>query len=249
MSMYGPPGGPYPGQPQDPWQPSQSRDPYDTPADQYGNNPPRDWASDHSPGQAGYGQPYQSGYEPAGYQPAGGYEVGAYNAGYVDAGYGEQNFPQGEVWGPPQAPERNRSGLLVGGVIALILITVAGGTAYYLLNRDSGDKSGNESTATPSLSATASSRPNGASSGTNSDPAVGEDARMAKIGDCLVNRGTEQQPDMRKVACAPGTYQVLKRIDGTADKARCDGTPNLTDWYFYDHPDNSHDFVLCLRKR
>ena len=41
---------------------------------------------------------------------------------------------------------------------------------------------------------------------------------MAKVGDCLVNKGSAEKPDMQKVACAANTYQVLKRIDGTADK-------------------------------
>ena len=54
---------------------------------------------------------------------------------------------------------------------------------------------------------------------------------------------------MQKATCAPNTYQVLKRINGTSDYKKCEGTANLTDWYFYDDSTDANDFVLCLRKR
>jgi hypothetical protein len=156
--------------------------------------------------------------------------------------------------------------VLVGTVVVLaILLVASAGIAIYLYTRGPGPLGAQNA---PSLSAPASAprstpasappsappsgRASGPAAGPESGPASGPaaDTKTAKEGDCLVNRGTDQKPDLRKVPCAANTYQVLKRFDGTADKARCDGTPNLTDWYFYDAPTGTDaDFVLCLRRR
>jgi hypothetical protein len=128
----------------------------------------------------------------------------------------------------------------------VVLLALAGGAAAaFFLTRDDGSKpTGGGQTAKPS--APASGSPSGAAPSASTANA---DAMVAKAGDCLVNRGTTEVPDMHKVACAANTYQVLKRIDGTADKEKCKGTPGFTDYYFFDHSDNKQDFVLCLKKR
>jgi hypothetical protein len=157
----------------------------------------------------------------------------------------------GEVWGPPRQPvQPGRSGLsgtAIGVIIVVVLLALAGAgiAAVFLTRGDGGTPTGNSTAGGPSGQASAA--PSGASPSATST--ANADAKVAKAGDCLVNRGSTETPDMQKVRCAANTYEVLKRIDGTADKDKCDGTPGLTDWYFFDHSDNKQDFVLCLKKR
>jgi hypothetical protein len=225
MSSYGPQGGPYPGQPQDPWQDGSANDPYRS-----GYPDPLT--------ESGYNQAAHTNHSPpTGYQP-----------GYGQ--YGGRPGPApgsitGEVWGPAQAPPRGgRSGTAIGVIIVVVLLALGGAAvaAVFLTRGDGGTPTADPSTGPSSASA-------GPSSPSTSASAANSDAKVAKAGDCLVNKGSAEKPDMQKVACAANTYQVLKRIDGTADKNKCEGTANLTDWYFFDHSDNAQDFVLCLRKR
>jgi hypothetical protein len=226
MSSYGPPGGPYPGQPQDPWGDTPT-DPYSTgypdPLTEAGLGQGPAHASSHSPGYAAYG-------------PRPGPAPGSVT---------------GEVWGPPRPStvggRSGRSGTAIGLIIVVVLLALAGGAAAaFFLTRDDGSKpTGGCQNGKPSAPASAAS----SGAGPSASPSANADAMVAKAGDCLVNRGTTEAPDMHKVACAANTYQVLKRIDGTADKEKCKGTPGFTDYYFFDHSDNKQDFVLCLKKR
>jgi hypothetical protein len=270
MSTYGPPGGPYPGQPQDPWEAQSRREGADDAC-----YLPENYASEQEwSAQAGGGysqQPYRSGYDyprsyTSGYDNGdnGGSDAGYADPSYADPRYGDQNYGD-QSFGPgwespleaPERPSRRGRGPLIAAVVIVSLLVV-GGVGSYLLYQDrqhdvaNGPRSGVPVSTAPRVTQPASASPNaapGAGAGTGSPAAPDGDAFTAKVGECLVNRGDEGHPEMKKVACGPNTYQVLKRIDGTADKARCNGTPNLTDWYFYDHPDNSRDFVLCLHKR
>lgn len=221
MVSYGPPGGPYPGQPQDPWG--------DTPTDDYASGYPDPLT------EAGLSQRSQQGSPAYGGRPA-----------------PAPGSVTGEVWGPPRPagmPDNSgrsgRSGTTIGVIIIVVLLALAGGAAAaFFLTRDNTDKpTGGAKTAGPSKS----SAPSATASPSTSSPNA--DAKVAKAGDCLVNRGTTEAPDMQKVPCAAKTYEVLKRIDGTSDKEKCKGTPGLTDWYFFDHSDDKQDFVLCLKKR
>ncbi len=232
MSSYGPPGGPYPGQPQDPWG--------DTPTDPYSTGYPDPLT------QAGLGprpaQPPSAAPGPAAAPP--GYGV---NGGRPAPAPGSIT---GEVWGPPRQPvQPGRSGLsgtTIGVIIVVVLLALAGAgiAAVFLTRDDATTPTGNPGAAS---NPPASTEPSGTAPSASST--ANADAKLAKTGDCLVNRGSTDTPDMQKVRCAANTYEVLKRIDGTADKNRCDGTPGLTDWYFFDHSDNKQDFVLCLKKR
>jgi hypothetical protein len=78
---------------------------------------------------------------------------------------------------------------------------------------------------------------------------VGSDALTANTGDCLVNDGTNEVPKMRKVTCAKGTFEVVKRFPATIDKSKCNGVPGYTHNYFFDSSVDSEDFVLCLKQR
>ena len=209
MSSYGPQGGPYPGQPQDPWQDGSAGD------DPYRTGYPDPLTEAH-PGGPAYARPDHT-----------------------------PNSVSGEVWGPPQAPVRQgRSATAIGVIIVVVLLAI-GGAAAAAVFLTSGDDNGAGPGPDKSTTSTAASKPASASPSST----VNADARVAKEGDCLLNKGSADKPDMQKVTCAANTYQVLKRINGTSDYKKCEGTPNLTDWYFYDDSADANDFVLCLRKR
>jgi len=75
-------------------------------------------------------------------------------------------------------------------------------------------------------------------------------ARFADQGDCVVNRGTESKPDMLLVNCAPDTYEVLARIEGTLQVSECEKVTGYKYHYFYDSElGDKFDFVLCMRRR
>lgn len=75
-------------------------------------------------------------------------------------------------------------------------------------------------------------------------------ARFADQGDCVINRGSESKPDMLLVNCAPDTYEVLLRIEGTTQVSECEKVDGYRYHYFYDSElGDKFDFVLCMRKR
>ncbi|MGN9775131.1 LppU/SCO3897 family protein [Micromonospora sp. H33] len=69
-------------------------------------------------------------------------------------------------------------------------------------------------------------------------------------GDCVVNDGTDDDAELRKVPCGPNTYEVLLRIPATADGDRCEVlAPQATANYVHDNSVNLLDYVLCLKER
>ena len=147
----------------------------------------------------------------------------------------------GPLWGqtPPPPPRRNTP--IVALVVVLGLRIVAGlGTTAWLL------KDGRKAkTQTPST--TSASTAPGTVQGS-------EDARFVVAGQCVVNQGSNDQPDMRRTGCASGTYEVLKVLKGktTGEKdaeSKCSKVAGYTNWYFYDSELDDLDFVLCLKKR
>ncbi|MFG1838274.1 hypothetical protein ACGFH8_07540 [Micromonospora sp. NPDC049175] len=86
-------------------------------------------------------------------------------------------------------------------------------------------------------------------SGAPSSAAPTRDTGFA-TGDCLVNEGTEDAAELRKVPCGPNTYRVLLRIPATTDSARCDALPPpISATYVHDNDVDLFDYVLCLRKQ
>jgi hypothetical protein len=267
MSMYGPPGGPYPGQPQDPWQGGQPQDPYGQP--QYGQPDPWGAPASGQPDQWGgspasappgspapYGQPQygQPSYDPGYAQPT--YSQPQYNPQQPQ--YGPPGYPPqgGEMWGPPVAPpaKKGGSGVLITVIVALAVLLCGGGAVGVYLVSQSGKGNNNTAThSTPTANSTgrATSGPTTGPTAQTTTGAPTDDngALAARKGDCLVNNGTDQQPKMTKVSCGPGTYEVLKRIDGTADTTKCQGTPGYQFNYYYDNTIDALDFVLCMKKR
>ncbi|WP_308220866.1 LppU/SCO3897 family protein [Micromonospora phytophila] len=76
-----------------------------------------------------------------------------------------------------------------------------------------------------------------------------EDDDFAK-GDCVVNDGSDDDAELRKVPCGPKTYEVLLRIPATTDGDRCKTrAPQATANYVHDNSVDVLDYVLCLRER
>jgi hypothetical protein len=168
-----------------------------------------------------------------------------------DPSWGGQSIPQQQAsyhsasqWNQPSTPPppRKRNTPIVALVVTLgVLICIGLGTTAWLL-KERADKPA------------ASPSPSDAATNPGPVPLGSEDARFnVKQGDCVVNEGTDEAPEMRATACTSGTYQVLKRIDGktTGEKdaeAKCAKVQGYTKWYYYDSPFNDLDFVLCLKE-
>jgi hypothetical protein len=152
---------------------------------------------------------------------------------------------------PVQPPPRKKS--KVGLILALIFIPLflccGGFSIFALLTADDRDSDGG-STARPGVSQTPLREKDGAS--------------KAKIGECInvyslpapTPTATPATPTSQtvtateRIPCAPGTYQVLKRIDATTDGNACSAVPTATSQYVADRPlSKSDDFVLCLKKQ
>ena len=155
------------------------------------------------------------------------------------------SYHSSSMWNPatpPPTPPSKRNTPIIALVVTLgVLICVGLGTTAWLL-KERADKPA------------ASPGPSDAATNPGPVPLGSEDARFnVKQGDCVVNEGTDEQPEMRATACASGTYQVLKRIDGKTSgqkdaEAKCAKVPGYTKWYFYDSPLDDLDFVLCLKE-
>jgi hypothetical protein len=218
--------GPYPGPPSQPWNPGSSDEPYTEPADPWGDHP-----TENAPNTGWSNQPpaTDTAYSTVGPQP---------------------NFapPPQPAWGQqPAPPPRKRNTPIVALVIVLGLL-ICGGlgtTAWLLSSRGEADGDGGADPA-PTASATTNQV-------TGPQPRSSEDARFVKKGQCVRNEGTPDQPEMKIVACASGTFEVLKRVDGRttgeADaESKCRSVPEYTKWYFYDSELDSLDFVLCMKE-
>lgn len=212
------------GQPSDPWgQPSRWEGGYDTGATGY-DNPEY--------GVPAHGQPQYGGAEYSGTE---------YRSGY--GGFGQE---------PDPAPPERSSTRLIATIVAVLAVLLVGGvvTALVVTRGDNDKPSAQATTAGPSAEA-AGAQQGSSPEGTDTPaPESSAEARFAVAGQCLVNDGSDAKPSMRIVACAPNTYQVLARFDGTIDyKGKCGTVKGYKYHYYFDAELNSLDFVLCLKKR
>ncbi len=77
-----------------------------------------------------------------------------------------------------------------------------------------------------------------------------QSARFAKQGDCVLNVGTDQNPDMILVTCTQDALEVIERLEGTVDVKECQKIEGYRYHYFYDSElGDKFDFVLCMRRR
>jgi hypothetical protein len=148
--------------------------------------------------------------------------------------------PMSGGWGSPAPSRRNTP--IVALVVVLGLLIVAGlGTTAWLFKVQRDKKA--------QAAASASAPAAGPATVQGSD-----DARFVSAGQCVVNQGSDERPDMRKSVCATGTYLVLKVFKGktTGEKdaeGRCSKVPGYTNWFFYDSDLDDLDLVLCLKKQ
>ncbi|GGJ87783.1 hypothetical protein GCM10010123_16710 [Pilimelia anulata] len=219
---------PVAGQPPEPWGAGEdaAAERYDEPSDPWGGNgaPLGPWA--HPPQNVPPYDPTGVSYAP----PA--------QAAPVDS-------PAPE-WTAPAPPSRGRRSFTVALVMCLLAILAAAGwgVGIYLWGRQGGRAPQAVPTITPpSPTYQPTSPPEPTPHGT--------DARSVTAGQCLVNRGNDRKPDLRVAACSAAEYQVLARFDGTRDYTKkCKGKIDGYEfYYFFDAAEDSHDFVLCLRRR
>ncbi|WP_431917393.1 LppU/SCO3897 family protein [Micromonospora wenchangensis] len=154
----------------------------------------------------------------------------------------------------PGAPTPGRGrGLLVAVLVVLGVLVLGGGILWYLLDDDDGSPS-----TTGAVLPTAPVEPDGATSGptaTTPAPASSADPRFVKAGQCVRNEGPAGgKPKLLITACAPKTYEVLRRFDGATSgerdaEAKCGVVEGYTNWYFFDSELDTLDFVLCLKQR
>lgn len=151
--------------------------------------------------------------------------------------------PAGGQWGvpggypAPPAPPKRRGGqvALIIGLVVLLLVCpclgLAGWTAWQVSAQEDG----------PSPLASATPSPSSAGQGQEHDFARG---------DCVVNDGTDDNAELRKVPCGPNTWEVLRLIPATADGDQCEIlAPQATANYVHDNPVDRLDYVLCLQER
>jgi hypothetical protein len=149
------------------------------------------------------------------------------------------------VWNQPAPAPPARNTPIVALVVTLgVLVCIGLGATAWLLK----ERNEKKEAAQAQTSASAATNPGPA-------PLGSEDARFyVKEGDCVVNQGSDDSPEMRVTVCTSGTYQVLKQIKGktTGEKdaeTKCAKVKGYTKWYFYDSPLDDLDFVLCLKER
>jgi hypothetical protein len=148
------------------------------------------------------------------------------------------------MWAQPAPSPPRRNTPMVALVVTLgVLICIGlGATAWLLKERN--DRNNPAARTSPSSVANPGPAPLGS-----------EDARFyVKEGDCVVNEGTDDEPEMKVTACTSGTYKVLKQVKGKASgekdaESKCAKVPGYTKWYFYDSPLDDLDFVLCLKEQ
>ena len=162
---------------------------------------------------------------------------------YDGAGQSTDPWVQPEYEQPAERPPSaaGSTALVVALVTVLVLVLCGGGgAALYLL----GAKDHLPTASGPAAPSThAAASPSASPSGTRSD-----DPNAILKGQCVVNNGSEEAPVLHVVGCAPGTFQVLARFDGTTDKTKCKTVAGSNYHYFYDTSPDTLDFVLCLKK-
>ena len=260
MSSYGPPG---PGQPEDP-----TNEPRWTPPD--GGYPPPPAAAGYPPPPGSYPppDPYapppgQYGAQPDPYAPPPPDQYGAQPGQYpppppgqYGAQPGQYPSPPGQYGAPgqfgpgiPAAPAK-RKGLKIGliiGAVVLLLLCVCGGLGIWGLVSLESDGSDPGPIGAPTPSATAPASPTASPT-----PTAGPTEAVPNflVGDCLVNDGSNSEPELRKVPCAPDTYEVLLRIPFSTDGDACEQrSPESDSNYVYDNTLDIADYVLCMKRR
>jgi hypothetical protein len=207
------------GQPQEPWH-DRPQD-YGQPTDPWGGQP-----LSAPPPPAQYSAPPEFGAPPPQQYPSYG----------QPPDYGAPPPTGPVVWDAPPPPNgKRRTALIVTGVAVMGILLVGGAAAAYIATDRNTNGGGGATTGPPTTPTT-----------TESDSG---DVRSATEGQCLVNEGTNDEPEMKVVQCDKGTYTILKRFPGTIDTEKCNGVDGYEYHYYYNSELDTLDFVLCLKKR
>ncbi|MEH1012681.1 hypothetical protein V6U90_06115 [Micromonospora sp. CPCC 206060] len=142
-------------------------------------------------------------------------------------------------------------------MLVTLAVLVSGGAAaiYYLRGQDGPTPSTAATSAVPDAPPTAA--PQSSAEPASTEPTVesSTDPRFVKVGQCVRNVGpADGQPKLVIAPCGAGTYQVLRRFDGATSgekdaEAKCAKVEGYTNWYFFNSPLDTLDFVLCLKSR
>lgn len=73
------------------------------------------------------------------------------------------------------------------------------------------------------------------------------DAESTAVGDCLHNKGTQSQPDLKNTDCSSSDaeFEVIEKFDDTSSVSKCNTVKGTEVSYF--QTGAGHDVVLCLK--
>jgi hypothetical protein len=151
-----------------------------------------------------------------------------------------------------QPPKKSRTGLIIGLVIgAVVLLVLCGCGGILALALADSDSTGSDPVGQPSASTTVEPSDEPEPEQSSPPPTEGGSSGLIVVGDCVVNDGSDEDAVLRKVACEPGTYEVLARIPLTTDTKRCDdpvfGHEDTDTTYVHDSEQTILDYVLCMK--
>jgi hypothetical protein len=132
--------------------------------------------------------------------------------------------------------------VLLGVLIGVLVLVLCGGGAAALYLVGTKDRQ-------PAAAAASAPPPTPRAHPSSATPSPAFDPGSIIRGNCVTNTGNDEAPVLHLVACGPGTYLVLVRIDSTSDVTKCRTVPGVTHHYFYSTTPATLDFVLCLRKQ
>ncbi|GAB2580609.1 hypothetical protein Aab01nite_57240 [Paractinoplanes abujensis] len=148
-------------------------------------------------------------------------------------------------WDRAPVPPPKRNTPIIALVVTLgVLIVIGLGTTAWLLSKRADDQRQQQASPDPAASELL----------TGPAPQGSDDARFyVKKGDCVINEGDDNEPNMRAAPCTTGTYEVLARFEGKATgekdaERKCAKVTGYTKWFFYDSALDDLDFVLCLKE-
>ncbi|PZF97299.1 flagellar basal body protein FliL [Micromonospora deserti] len=211
------------------------------------------------------GEPYRPGeYPPGPYRPTPGHgdrrptyaaqpgpDAGPYPA--AEQAYASRPGALPGPAGYARPPRRRSRGPAVTVLAAVLALVLGGGAAvFYLLGQD--DPAPVTGTPTPAAE-TPVPPSDGTAAPSAAAPESSADPRFVKVGQCVRNEGPAGgRPRLLISECAPESYEVLRRVDGTTSgekdaAAKCANVPGYTNWYFFDSELDTLDFVLCLKQR
>jgi hypothetical protein len=183
--------------------------------------------------------------------------------------------PHGEVWSQAtvahgdsvEQPHKRKAGMTV--LVVLAALVLGGGFGYlawYFTMRGTATPppvGAATSTSTVTAAATPAAKANAnatTAASTSAEPAA-FDPHTVRVGDCLLNRGTDDDPDVEVTPCSTAkSFKVIKISTGTkipegpdgkfnqevTSVAECQGT-GFQSWYGYQHPtDDALDLFFCL---